>query len=296
MGDDQGLAIAVDGHDNVLLTGFFGGVLGGSVDFGFGPLTSAGGRDIFIAKYGPTGAPIWVRSCGGTGDDWATSISVDRRDDSVVVVGQFQGSVNFGSAALSSAGGSDIFLAKYSASGSPSWSKRFGNTSNDKASGVVVDGNGRIALVGNFASNVDFGTGALVYHGSSDVFVAQFSDIGGCLWSKNFGASWGGDALNGVASDRNGNVVITGIIINSLDLGGGIMFGSGTQDVLIAKFSASGAYIWAHRYSAGIGCGVATDQVGNIIGGGYFMDSINFGGGLLTSGNLYTAYAVKLTP
>lgn len=41
---DQGLGVAVDASGNVLVTGFFFG----TVDFGGGPLTSAGSFDIFL--------------------------------------------------------------------------------------------------------------------------------------------------------------------------------------------------------------------------------------------------------
>ena len=52
---DQGLAIAVDGEGDVLVTGFFEG----TVDSGGGPLTSAGGSDIFFAKYDAAGEHLW---------------------------------------------------------------------------------------------------------------------------------------------------------------------------------------------------------------------------------------------
>jgi hypothetical protein len=46
-GDDSGRVVAVDGTGNVLVTGTFTG----TVNFGGGDLTSAGGYDIFVAKY-----------------------------------------------------------------------------------------------------------------------------------------------------------------------------------------------------------------------------------------------------
>ena len=43
---DNGMAVATDGTGNVLVTGSFGG----TVDFGGGPLTSAGADDIFLLR------------------------------------------------------------------------------------------------------------------------------------------------------------------------------------------------------------------------------------------------------
>jgi hypothetical protein len=50
----RGLSIAVDALGNVLGTGYFAG----TVDFGGGPLTGGGGRDIFLAKFGPSSVGI----------------------------------------------------------------------------------------------------------------------------------------------------------------------------------------------------------------------------------------------
>jgi chitodextrinase len=50
--NDSGEAVAVDGSGNVIV----GGLFSGSVDFGGGPLTSAGGYDIYLAKYTAAGA------------------------------------------------------------------------------------------------------------------------------------------------------------------------------------------------------------------------------------------------
>jgi hypothetical protein len=45
----------VDGGGNVVVTGYFQG----TVNFGGGSLTSAGGTDIFLFKYSAAGAHVW---------------------------------------------------------------------------------------------------------------------------------------------------------------------------------------------------------------------------------------------
>ncbi|MBK6964791.1 MAG: hypothetical protein IPH20_12845 [Bacteroidales bacterium] len=40
-------------------------------------LTSAGGYDVFLAKFDANGNVIWVKSAGGTGSDLANSVAVD---------------------------------------------------------------------------------------------------------------------------------------------------------------------------------------------------------------------------
>jgi hypothetical protein len=46
---DTGLDLVLHGTGNVYVTGFFGK----TVDFGTGPVTSAGGYDIFLVKLQP---------------------------------------------------------------------------------------------------------------------------------------------------------------------------------------------------------------------------------------------------
>ncbi|MBI4705913.1 MAG: hypothetical protein HY744_32880 [Deltaproteobacteria bacterium] len=48
-GGDQGRAVALDANGNALVAGLFSG----TVDFGGGPLVSAGGHDIFVLKLAP---------------------------------------------------------------------------------------------------------------------------------------------------------------------------------------------------------------------------------------------------
>src|ERR1051325_530111 len=78
---DEGRSIAVDANGNAYVTGFFSA----SVDFDNGPgvtaLTSAGGFDIFVAKYNPAGVLMWAVNMGGTGDDQANAIYVNASGD-----------------------------------------------------------------------------------------------------------------------------------------------------------------------------------------------------------------------
>ena len=89
-------------------------------------VTSAGNEDIFIAKYsGVNGAYQWARRfrehwqriCSGSCGRWQW------RHSSGWV---FSGGSNFGGGSLTSAGGSDIFIAKYDgANGAHQWSEAY---------------------------------------------------------------------------------------------------------------------------------------------------------------------------
>src|SRR6185295_10325663 len=125
--------------------------------------------DVFVAKFSATGAYLWSKKFGSTGDEVGYGVGFDSAGD-VLLSGKFQGSVSFGGTALASAGGDDIFLVKLSgANGNHVWSKSFGSTSGDAALGLAVDAARNVVITGYFTGSVTFGGGALSGSGL-DVF------------------------------------------------------------------------------------------------------------------------------
>jgi hypothetical protein len=221
----------------------------------------------------------------------------------VVVTGYFAGTADFGGGSWTSAGGNDIFLAKYSSSnGSPLWAKRLGGTTTDSAYGVAVDGGGNVWVTGDFTSTVNFGGGALTPSGGGDIFLAKYSSSGGYVWANHFGtgSSWAPHA-NAVSVDGSGNVLLTGWILDYVDFGGGPLTAAGqSYDIFVAKFTPAGAYLWAKRAGAGYsdhGASVAADHNGNVLSVGDFYASADFGcGALNNSSGGQDGYVVKRTP
>ncbi len=296
IGTDSPAAVAVDSADNIVLTGYFQN----SVNFGGVTLTSAGGADVFVAKYSPTGVLQWALRAGGTSGDVPTGLAVDPTDN-VLVTGSFQGSADFGGGSLTSAGSTDIFLAKYSPSGTHLWSQRFGSTSDDVGYGVAADPAGNAILVGDFMGSVDFGGGALQSAGPGDMVLAKYGPNGGHVWSKRFGSTLSGAHGQAVAADGGGNVAVTGTISSAVDFGGGALRDpqGDNPDVFVARFTSAGAYVWAKR--AGVlnddrGVAVGTDASNNVIATGTFTDSVDFGAGALTSPGGVDSFIVQLTP
>jgi hypothetical protein len=227
-GSDVGMAVAADPVGNIYVTGTFQG----SVDFGGVTLTSAGIRDIFMAKYTTAGQLAWAKRYGSTGDDLVYGLAIDGTGD-VAMAGKFQGSVSFGGTALTSAGGDDAFLVKLSgSSGAQLWAKRLGSTSGDVAMGVAVDGTGNVVVSGYFAGTVDFGGGGLTALGT-DVFTAKYSSLGAHLWSKRFGGA-GTQLGYGVAMSRGGNVTLTGPFSQTIDFGTPLT-SLGLDDIFLAN-------------------------------------------------------------
>jgi hypothetical protein len=103
-----GVSAALDGIGNALVTGYFNG----AVDFGGGPLASAGGGDFFVAKLDPAGQPLWSKRYGDASYQyWIGRVAADSFGN-VLLTGSFEGSVDFGGLPLQNAGGCDLFVVK----------------------------------------------------------------------------------------------------------------------------------------------------------------------------------------
>jgi len=301
---DYGNSVSVDSSGNVYITG---GFESSTIDFGGGALTNAGGNckdypcsDIFLAKFDSNGNHKWSRRFGGGNDDWGTSVSVDSSGN-VYITGYFNSStIDFGGGALTNAGYSDIFLAKFDSNGNHLWSKSFGGSSDDYGYSVSVDSSGNVYITGGFeSSTIDFGGGTLTnaYIGIADIFLAKFDSNGKHLWSKRFGGSYG-DYGSSVSVDSSGNVYITGYFWSStIDFGGGALTNAGGSDIFLAKFDSNGNHLWSKRFGGSdndYGNSVSVDSSGNVYITGYFYSStIDFGGGALTNAGWADIFLAK---
>ena len=106
--DDYGYGIAVDGSNNVVVTGAFTG----TANFGGATNLVAPGTfttNAFVAKYTQTGAFQWARGFGGSSDDSGRAIAAAPTGH-VAVAGIFREYVVFDGVGLTNAGLGDGFL------------------------------------------------------------------------------------------------------------------------------------------------------------------------------------------
>lgn len=187
--NDWGYGAASQGA-NVSITGYFQGTL---VDFdpsvlGTAYVSSVGGQDIFVGDYTvSSGAYQWAFGVGSSGNDVGKAISLD--GGHVYTTGSFTGTADFdpgsGSANLTSAGGRDIYIAKYDIAGLYECAGRMGGTGNDDGNSIVAAGGGYFYVTGSFSGTSDFdpGTGVanLVSSGNVDMFLGKYSECVGLL-------------------------------------------------------------------------------------------------------------------
>lgn len=290
-GDQVGSSVAVDSLGNVLLTGYLGD---GQADFGGGALIGAGFKDVFLAKFDPSGNHLWSKRFSDVNENNVIRVAVDGADN-VLLTGYFEGATDFGGGPLISAGLADVFLVKFDPSGNHLWSKRFGDESDQGAYGIAVDSGGNVLLTGILEGQADFGGGLLTSAGLLDVFLVKFDPDGNHLWSKSFGDA-GEQAGNALAVDSANNVLVTGYLEDQTDFGGGPLLGKGAKDVFLVKLDPSGNHLWSKSFgdaSTQNGTGIGVDGADNVLLVGVINGKTDFGGGPIASAGKQDVFLAK---
>ncbi|MFT3774684.1 MAG: MopE-related protein [Minicystis sp.] len=234
-GVNAGVAgVTADASGNVFFTGNYNQ----SIDFGGGVLPNAGSTDGFLVKLDPGGNYVWAKGFGDAQAQTASAVATDAAGN-VFTIGYFAGSMNLGGSTLSSMGSSDVYVAKFSPTGTHLWSKRFGDSANQIGKHLAVDPSGNVIIIGSFAGTIDFGGGPLTSQGLNDIFVAKLTSAGNHVWSKRFGDS-ADQTGSAVDTDATGNIVITGYFNGTIDLGAGPLTSLGVADIYLAKLESLG--------------------------------------------------------
>jgi hypothetical protein len=108
--DQIAYGVAIDPGGNVVVTGS----MKGGAKVGPFAMESAGENDVFLARFDPDGKPLWGERFGDALDQEGTALAttVDGSHYDIVLVGNLQGTIDFGKGTLTSQGGSDFFVAK----------------------------------------------------------------------------------------------------------------------------------------------------------------------------------------
>jgi hypothetical protein len=170
-GQYYGYSISADPFGSVYVTGSW---IGSSLIFGTDTLNNVGSGDIFILKYDALGNALWVEGAGSFGNDVGNSTTSDAAGN-VYVTGYYSYSITFGPITLNSAGGNDIFIVKYDASGNVVWARSEGDLLNDECESINIDVLGNLYLTGSYYSQSLTLGGTVLTNTSNyaDMFVAK---------------------------------------------------------------------------------------------------------------------------
>jgi Beta-propeller repeat len=191
-GDDKATKVTTDASNNVYIGGYFNTTAVFAATPSPISITSAGSADAFTAKYDVNGNVLWAKRAGGTGDDIGLiqAIAADASGN-VYVTGAYSGTLTVAPlAAITSAGGLDIFLLKYNSTGVEQWIKSAGGAGSDYGSGIATDALGAVFVTGRFSGTGFFGTlPSINSAGSEDAFLIKYDSSGGDQWIQKAGGA-----------------------------------------------------------------------------------------------------------
>ena len=284
---NTGYAIALDALGNVLVAGAFSD----TAMFGTTQLVSAGGTDLFLAKYDANGNCLWAQRGGGAGNDVARSVGVDT-NGIATITGSYRGSVGIGSASFTSQGLDDGFLARFDAAGNFLWARSMGGTGLDIGVDVAVDVTGNSYVIGQFTTSATIGTTTLNGTGTRDLFLAKYDVNGDPLWVKG-STGTGTRYAQSLVLGANGQLYITGSFFGSVDLGTAQLTGDPVDGrAFLASYTTSGTDLWAQQFQvsgSSSGNALAARPGGDVVLVGDLVGTATFGTTTLTSMGAFDA-------
>ncbi|MEP7171304.1 MAG: SBBP repeat-containing protein, partial [Bacteroidota bacterium] len=142
----------------------------------------------------------WAHRAGLTQQNHGNSIATDGNGNSYITGGQIS-PIAFGNDTLSNSG---FFVVKYDPSGNVLWAKSCAG-GYGVGTDIAVDANGNSYIVGNYSSNIIFGSITLLLNGTlnSDIFVVKYDPNGNVLWARGAGGLQDENATS-IAIDANG--------------------------------------------------------------------------------------------
>jgi hypothetical protein len=276
-------------------------------------------NDAYVAKLtdaGATGSFVWAQRAGGFGFDNVYAMAV--QGSNVYIAGSFDSSpATFGSITVSSAGNSDVYVAKLVDAGATSnftWVQASGGQRGEMAYALAVQG-ANVYEAGYFSSaTLPLGTLTVANSGVGpmDGFVAKLTDTGTSgryVWAQGIGGvgRLRDEYILGVAVSGSA-IYITGVFGSpTIACGSTVLTNTSTgingSDIFVAQLEDAGssvAFAWAQRAGGpGTEQAIAVLPIGTDV---YVTGSI--GGSAATFGtlpplggpNVYSGFLARLGP
>lgn len=287
---DIGTYITCDAQSNIYTTGIFGD----SADFnpqpGLHKVGTVGLDDIFILKLEADGDFVFVRSIGGSDNDYVRSIAVDN-SQSIYITGNFRSTVDFDPGIdvsnLSSSGDHDAFVMKLDSAGAFEWAKKVGGNDGDFMESVVPDNLGHLYLTGYFKNTVDLnpgtGTAAVSSNGNFDFFVSKLDTGGNFIWGHHFGSLYTDFAFDLFYEPSQARILVTGRFLDEIDFNPGsgvdVLESNGSDDAFVLSLDSAGTFNWVKQFGGSqsdMGRAVAANAGGDVYTTGIFRGNCDF--------------------
>ncbi|MGB1316748.1 MAG: hypothetical protein ACPG5W_01010, partial [Flavobacteriales bacterium] len=275
-GSDAAYANALDASGNIFVAGYYTGTM--TID-GTALSSNSNSQDVFLAKLDPAGDLLWIRNFGGADHDFVYDLAVDQNGNAVIT-GQFKGTITVGTNVYNSIidpeenePSYDLFVVKYDSNGAVLWSKHGQAIYEDRGTGLAINSNNEIALIGQFSDTLTL-SNTYNNHVYNTGFVMMMDADGDELWLKRMSASlciphdivFHQDSLLYVTGDFTGQLGIfaTPPVTTT---------SSFSKKIFLAKMNTQGSVLWLENDGSDSqfsSRAVEVDASGNAYVSGYF--------------------------
>ena len=315
---EQSKDIAVDGSQNIYITGNFRGTIDFDPGTGvFNMTVPAGNIGTFFCKYDTDGAFVWAKEIhypASSSSNWpgGDAISLDATGN-IYAVGAFRltsdfdpgpGVFNMTAATGSTSDDVDAYILKLDNNGAFVWAKFFGAQGTEHAYSIQVAGTTGLYIVGDYGSNtVDFDPGPGVFNLIGEkIYLSKFDLNGNFVWAKTFGGYQ--QMIPSLMLDGAGDLYVTCAFAGSPDFDPGPGVFTLTADIYdnyISKLDSDGDFLWAVAWGGNdfdLPAATVIDGSGNLYTHGAYSKTADFDPSTcvynLTSHGNSDVYTIKL--
>jgi hypothetical protein len=260
----------------------------------------------------PAGDLVHALPINGLGDTAVTRVAADAIGNTYVT-GTFEGTIDLDPRStatfnVTSKGGTDVFVARYSATGQLLWARTLAGMADESAADIAFDGAGNVYVVGTFTGAADFNpapsaTANLTASAGGSAFLWKLSATGNLFLAR---AVDGKSSASALAVDSAGRIVVTGKFNGTADFNpatakANLVSTNAKGSAFVWRLDPSGAYTWAsglHTTGSIEAPAVAMDGNGFVYVGGHFTGTADLDPSTakahLAGGTTWTPFVVKL--
>jgi hypothetical protein len=171
-------------------------------------------------------------------------------------------------------------IIKYDSNGNILWQQNITGASYDIiVAGIVCDKYNNVYMSGAFGHTISIGSYSITSDagGNSNTFLVKYNSAGVIQWVTRTHSNADGGA-DDIAIDNQDNVLLIGRFLDSMRIDSYVFDAPSTNQIFLAKYSASGLCLWAKHitsasFSGGmIGPKVKCDKTGNVYITGHFIN------------------------
>ena len=289
--------LCTDANGNSYIIGSFGfsNVITDYMIFDNDTVFNNGVNQIFLVKYSASGTVVWTKSIGGNNPnqgngssyEYAGQIIYDSGSNSLLMTGNFLGSVTFGSTTLY--GNGDLFLTKLDLNGNFIWTTGIYCNSNLYTTTITTDGIGNIYLGGGNSDSAYF----TQFKISAGNYLAKYDSSGICIWAKS---TFIGAGAHNLKINNNDLFVLGNISNDTAQIDTANYISNLSTNMFFARFDTGGNLKWIKYPSSTVGVfsySMDMDGIGNFYIAGGFQNNVNFDGNTLSNSNTNDLFIIK---